>query len=143
MKLSTVILPLALGLFSNTATAAPIGYNPFSRPKWTNLKIKNDKGESEGSMSIVKGKDGTIVPGATEYDPNTDYYQWIHEENGKIKGAPSGWTFRRDWREDLSVIVSDPRQQKWGDGYTGAYEDEIVGPAGEIVQHSDEGDGGL
>ncbi|KAI7908610.1 Pwl3 protein [Pyricularia oryzae] len=105
MKINTSILALTLALLPGMATAGR---------KWLNKKLWDANGQSAGSVSIVKGGQGSIN---TDTGPITAEGSYdIYERNGKIEGGPP-------------AEYGNYGGGHWGDGY--------YGPPGEFVQTSE------
>lgn len=134
MKINTSILALTLALLPGMATAGR---------KWLNKKLWDANGQSAGSVSIVKGGQGSIN---TDTGPITAEGSYdIYERNGKIEGGPPGYKYTEDRYEDRKDdryynthgyhVGDGPAEYgnygggHWGDGY--------YGPPGEFVQTSE------
>lgn len=89
MKINTSILALTLALLPGMATAGR---------KWLNKKLWDANGQSAGSVSIVKGGQGSIN---TDTGPITAEGSYdIYERNGKIEGGLPGYKYTEDRYED-------------------------------------------
>ncbi|QBZ57957.1 hypothetical protein PoMZ_02895 [Pyricularia oryzae] len=134
MKINTSILALTLALLPGMATAGR---------KWLNKKLWDANGQSAGSVSIVKGGQGSIN---TDTGPITAEGSYdIYERNGKIEGGPPGYKYTEDRYEDRKDdryynthgyhVGDGPAEYgnygggHWGDGY--------YGPPGEFVKTSE------